>query len=137
MMNSRKYIIKLFRFFYKNILVELLSSVLVLSYVYPLLKPLTHNRFCLFYSVSGLDCPFCGLTRSFVAISHFQFKQGFVYNKAGIVIYISFIVLIITEIMLKTDYRPFNHVINFQKIILLTDAIILLLNWAIYLAQHV
>lgn len=131
--NSRKYIVELYRFLNRYILVELLSLILVLSFIFPLFKPLSRNRFCLFYSVLGIDCPFCGLTRSFVAISHLQFKQGFLYNKAGIVIYISFIVLIITEIMLKRDYCSSNRVIKFQKIILLSDAITLLVNWLIYL----
>ncbi|UCH95800.1 MAG: DUF2752 domain-containing protein [Candidatus Aminicenantes bacterium] len=44
--------------------------------------------FCLFKEVSGWDCPFCGLTRSFVSTSHLRFKDAWNFNRAGLLIYI-------------------------------------------------
>jgi len=80
-----------------------------------------------------MDCPFCGLTRSFVAISHLHFRQSFIYNKAGIVIFISFIVLIVTEVILKKKNLSGIMIFKIQKSLLLIDAISLMVNWLIYL----
>ena len=43
---------------------------------------------CVFKLITGLDCPFCGLTRSFIAVSHLQFHQAWYFNRAGILIYL-------------------------------------------------
>lgn len=35
---------------------------------------------CIFRSKYNIVCPTCGVTRSFSAIMHFNFKQAFIYN---------------------------------------------------------
>jgi len=35
---------------------------------------------CWFQSVTGLDCPFCGLSRGFVCAAHFRFAQAWAHN---------------------------------------------------------
>src|SRR5436190_13214116 len=38
---------------------------------------------CTMKRVTGIDCPGCGLTRSFVALGHGQWQDSFRYNPAG------------------------------------------------------
>jgi hypothetical protein len=35
---------------------------------------------CVFYAVTGLQCPGCGSTRSVLALLRFDFKSAFIYN---------------------------------------------------------
>jgi hypothetical protein len=43
---------------------------------------------CLFKSITGRDCPFCGLTRSLVSIGHLDLRNGWRYNPAGFLVYL-------------------------------------------------
>lgn len=38
---------------------------------------------CFFHAATGWDCPFCGLTRSWVALSHGQWKASLAYHRLG------------------------------------------------------
>ena len=42
---------------------------------------------CFFKKVVGIDCPFCGMTRSFVSMSHLDFRRAWEFNRIGIFIY--------------------------------------------------
>ena len=37
---------------------------------------------CLFYTVTGLQCPGCGISRMFLALLHLDFSAAFRYNGA-------------------------------------------------------
>jgi hypothetical protein len=39
---------------------------------------------CWFHTFTGLECPFCGLSRGFVSAAHFQFGQAWRYNWVAI-----------------------------------------------------
>jgi hypothetical protein len=39
---------------------------------------------CVWRRLSGIDCPGCGLTRSFVALAHGNLAQAWHYNPAGL-----------------------------------------------------
>ena len=54
---------------------------------FPIIKYPVHG-FCLFKEIFGIDCPMCGLTRSFVSISHLHFADGWRFNRVGILIYL-------------------------------------------------
>ena len=43
---------------------------------------------CFIKAVFGINCPFCGMTRSFVAMSHLNFAKAWEFNKIGTLIYI-------------------------------------------------
>ena len=43
---------------------------------------------CPFKIVTGLDCPVCGLTRSFVALGHLDFRSAWRFNKGGLPAYL-------------------------------------------------
>lgn len=38
---------------------------------------------CTFHNLTGLPCPGCGLTRSFVCCAHGRWVEAFVYHPAG------------------------------------------------------
>ena len=52
---------------------------------------------CPFKFVTRHDCPFCGMTRCFVSLSHLDFASAIRYNAAGILAY----VLCILEIIFR------------------------------------
>jgi Protein of unknown function (DUF2752) len=45
---------------------------------------------CLFKLVLGRDCPTCGLTRAFAALSHGQLALATSYHRASIAVYVLF-----------------------------------------------
>ena len=42
---------------------------------------------CTFKRMTGLDCPGCGLTRSFISLGHGDVLQAWAYNPAGPLMY--------------------------------------------------
>jgi hypothetical protein len=52
-------------------------------------------KLCLFNSLTGYPCPFCGLSRSFMAIGHGDFKTAWRYNLLGVPLYVLFATLAI------------------------------------------
>src|SRR5688500_14697882 len=38
---------------------------------------------CSWKSLTGVDCPGCGLTRSFIALAHGQWRESLRFNPAG------------------------------------------------------
>ena len=55
-----------------------------------------------------IDCPTCGLTRSFISISHFQLERAYYFNRIGLLIYII--------VVLQIPYRVFCIVNNLKFI---------------------
>lgn len=45
---------------------------------------------CSFQRWSGLECPTCGLTRAFAALSHGQVARAFDYNRGSVLVYLVF-----------------------------------------------
>ena len=43
---------------------------------------------CMFHFVTGFACPTCGMTRSFISISHLHFREAFLFNRAGPFLYL-------------------------------------------------
>ncbi|MGI4789608.1 MAG: DUF2752 domain-containing protein [Janthinobacterium lividum] len=69
----------------------LLSGVFAASLLLPL--PASTGRIahlpsiCLFYNLTGLPCPGCGLTRAFVCIGHGQWRESLHWHPLGWLIY--------------------------------------------------
>ncbi|HEM49107.1 MAG TPA: DUF2752 domain-containing protein [Caldithrix sp.] len=49
---------------------------------------------CRFHELTGLDCPTCGISRSFYAITHFNFKDAFTYHLFGPLLFLIFLLLL-------------------------------------------
>ncbi|MHB8861711.1 MAG: DUF2752 domain-containing protein [Pirellulaceae bacterium] len=88
---------------------------------------------CTFLRVTGLPCPGCGLTRSFISVAHGHVAEAWRYNPAGIL----FFAIVLYQIPYRTwqIYRirrglgehRWAHVDNW---VLLGLCILLLLQWA-------
>lgn len=55
--------------------------------------------FCLFHRLTGLDCPGCGMTRAFHAISHGEFTQALSFNLLSIAVYAFFMGILLRDIV--------------------------------------
>ena len=76
----------------------LLSGVFAASVLLPLPHGLggqigTLPSLCLFYHLTGLPCPGCGLTRSFVCLGHGHLWQSLHWHPLGPAIYLLFALL--------------------------------------------
>ena len=86
---------------------------------------------CVFKSITGYDCPSCGLTRSFYSMSHLGIAEAFQYHLMGPVLYIVLFLL-----LLKFSYESFfrkeiriNTTPRTKKIIFLALTVIWLTFW--------
>ena len=76
----------------------LLGGPIVASFLFPLpgsqaysARPY-HVPCCLFREATNIPCPFCGLTRSFVSLSHGRLEWAFLYHPLGPAVYVAFLV---------------------------------------------
>ena len=51
-------------------------------------------QLCPWYHLTGVECPFCGMTRGFVAISHGDLPTAVELNEGSPLIYGAFVVLV-------------------------------------------
>ncbi len=69
----------------------LLSVMFTASVLLPLPSPagqIAHlPSVCLFYHLTGLPCPGCGLTRSFVCLGHGHWRESLHWHPLGMIIY--------------------------------------------------
>ena len=55
-------------------------------------------RLCPIFHLTGIDCPFCGMTRSFVSITHARFSEALDYNLGSPLIYAAFVWMLFASI---------------------------------------
>jgi hypothetical protein len=48
--------------------------------IYILLNNKLHRSICIFYNITGVPCPGCGMTRSFMSLLKLDFKSSFNYH---------------------------------------------------------
>ena len=64
---------------------------------------------CPWYHLTGYQCPFCGMTRGFVAITHFDLKSALDFNLGTPLIYLAFVYLALRSLVpLVSDIKEFN-----------------------------
>lgn len=49
---------------------------------------------CLSHELFGIDCPFCGMTRSFVALAHGDLRASLAWHPAGPLLFVAMMLLI-------------------------------------------
>lgn len=93
---------------------------------------------CLFKTITGLPCPSCGMTHSFVSIGHLKIIEGFYYNILGPILYIGLllgIVLLLIEIALnRLIIYPFFE--RHKRVLLVIVIPLVILSWGINLLRH-
>lgn len=67
-------------------------NILLLLCLY-LLPIETKNSLCIYKNIAGKDCINCGMTRAFLSIIHFNFKQAIEYNWRVIIVFPYVIIL--------------------------------------------
>ena len=53
---------------------------------------------CPIFHLTGVECPFCGMTRSFVSITHARFSEALDYNLGSPLIYGAFVWMLYASI---------------------------------------
>ena len=56
-------------------------------------------KLCPWYHLSGHPCPFCGMTRGFVAITHFDLQSAMEFNPGSPLIYGAFVYMMWASII--------------------------------------
>jgi len=56
-------------------------------------QPNSDLRLCPWYHLFDITCPFCGMTRGFIAISHGEIAEAISLNPASPLIYTTFLVM--------------------------------------------
>ncbi len=110
---------------------KILLSILIMGTIYALIV----NKFgkgipCLVKSITGLNCPTCGITRQIISILHFDFKNAREYNYVLFYMY-PFIIFLALYILYR--YIRYSKIkFNLFEIIYLIVICIILLIWFIY-----
>ena len=64
---------------------------------------------CPHYYLTGQECPFCGMTRGFVAITHLDLKSALDFNLGTPLIYLAFIYLSLRSLVsMISDIKEFK-----------------------------
>lgn len=51
---------------------------------------------CLVHNLFGVNCPFCGMTRSFIALTHGHIGQAFEFHPAGPLLFVAMVVFLLS-----------------------------------------
>ena len=95
---------------------------------------------CTFRTATGLPCPGCGLTRSFISMGHGQFRDAWSYNPAGFLFFlvvafqIPYRIYQIRRIRRGQDQHRFARIDNWILILLV---IALIVQWLCALVARV
>ena len=88
--------------------------------------------------VLGMECPACGLTRAFIAISHGEIHQAWRFNPAGFLVYLFVLIQVPWQTMqmirIRRGQRPWEAWWYF--FFPLAIGMALLLQWTIRIAIH-
>ena len=93
-----------------------------------LINPIKVGLFtCAFHEKTGYNCPTCGLSRSFHAISHLNIQESFKFHPLGPIVYLVLLFLLVKfafEILSRTEIQ-----IKLNSIITRMFFIILMTLW--------
>jgi hypothetical protein len=90
---------------------------------------------CLFHDLTGLPCPGCGLTRSFVCLAHGQFAQSLRYHPLGAALFAFMLATVVYAVVerVRPDWR-LSPPAKFRRIAPFCALAIFLIAWAARLA---
>ncbi|MBL7129288.1 MAG: DUF2752 domain-containing protein [Ignavibacteria bacterium] len=72
----------------------------------------SNQSYCLFINITGLPCPFCGLSRSFRGLVNLNFEDCLYYNPSSIFLFLFGGLVIISVFILSL----FNYKISVSKV---------------------
>ena len=107
----------------------------------PLLLPLPHNNaiaglpsICAFHDLTGLPCPGCGLTRSWVSLAHGHWREALVWHPLGPLLFLTALCYVIWSAWSALKCPPFALPQKLQNQMIGAGASLLVLFWALRLA---
>lgn len=86
---------------------------------------------CIFHSCTGLYCPGCGITRSFVFLFHGNFLTSFYYYPATLYGTCLYVMFMTSHIYFRFIKKEPSKAMKFHSIYLWIALILVLLNWII------
>ena len=125
-----------FIFFFASLIVLLLSFLLehreAADVYFPgLARPIPET--CVMQRQFKIDCPGCGLTRSFINISHGNFVRAWQMNPAGFLVYLFFVIQVPWHGTQIVRYfrgkQPLQQSVIFPAMIVMLTA--LMLQWVL------
>ena len=90
---------------------------------------------CVFHNLTGLPCPGCGLTRSWVSMAHGQFASAFVWHPLGPILFTSALFYTFWSAWIALARPPFPLPMKLQTRIVVGGAIVMLVFWALRLVD--
>lgn len=72
-----------------------INGIFYYLFSWDLLKLLKGTSFCLFYNLTGYQCPGCGMTGAFIAIGRGNFVLAWGYNPFSLILLIMMIVYLL------------------------------------------
>ena len=85
-----------------------LAAAYFLFFITPLGLAGAIPRTCLWYKLTGLDCPFCGLVRSLIATAHGSLRVAYAFHPLGPVVFAAGMVLLGVAAYRWTAGRSFD-----------------------------
>jgi hypothetical protein len=92
------------RFPFGRLPVILFSSSLVLTYVLHIVFSF-RGTLCIFKLLTGVNCPSCGLTRSFLTALNGQFVEALLFNPLLFIFSIVFILLLLMQLIFRLSFN--------------------------------
>jgi hypothetical protein len=113
-----------------NILISTILILIVLIFIkISLINSIPH--FCLFNKLTGLPCPVCGITRSFLSLYDFKIMESLKYNPNGLIISSFFILQIPMRIIVLFNENHFHLIEKISRIMTRLIITTLLIYWII------
>lgn len=98
------------------------------------LETISSIPLCLFKYVTGLDCPGCGLTRSFVCLSSGQLMHAFRFNASGPFLYVAFCLYFIDRaLQMMTSSRRLHVPLLFTQVLSVMIVFTMFGHWVVKL----
>jgi len=88
---------------------------------------------CTFRNLFAIDCPGCGMTRSFILTSRFRLADAWTMNPAGTLAFASIVLSIpwrITQWIMLTRGRPIQSTAPLEVGWLTMITLVMMVNWA-------
>lgn len=93
-------------------------------------------HFCLFQEVTGINCPFCGITRSICAITEGNFFYATRLNISSLFIFASFIIQVTLRIISIRNISKVKVIMKISKSIDYILLGIIFINWFKFLFNN-
>ena len=86
-----------------QIISRIIKSVIFTAIIYIILLLLSIEKatgdieLCIYKNITGKECFNCGMTRAFLSVLHFNFKDAFEYNKNVVIVFPATVLLYVYE----------------------------------------